>query len=179
MEFILKYKSYLNGLKESFNSNINVNWIEKENRIIGLFEINTNVYQLDFNSIGDSWSYKFYFVKNDNGEIVLDVNKTGFNKDTFKVLATAKKGLFKFIYDKSPNALVFSAQSEEGGGISKRMKIYQEMVISSIDIFPEYNYSIENISGNQVYTIFNKKLDNPDKTFNNIREIIENYITIS
>jgi hypothetical protein len=30
MEFILKYKNYLDDLKESFNSDINVNWIEKD-----------------------------------------------------------------------------------------------------------------------------------------------------
>jgi hypothetical protein len=176
MEFILKYKNYLDDLKESFNSDINVNWIEKDNRIIGLFKIDNNVYQLDFNRVGDSWSYKFYFVKSINGEIVLDVGKTGFNKDSFKVLSTAKKGLIKFIKDKSPNALVFSAQSEEGEDISKRMKIYQEMLISSIENFSEYNYNIENISGNQIYTIFKKKLNNPDITFNNIKDIIENYI---
>jgi superfamily I DNA and RNA helicase len=131
---------------------------------------------LDFNRIGDSWSYKFYFIKTDSGKISLDVNKTGFNKDSFKVLSTAKSGLIKFIKEESPNALIFSAQSEEGLDISKRMKIYQDILISSVGDFPEYNYKIENISGNQIYTLFKKKLDNPDETFNNIREIIENYI---
>jgi hypothetical protein len=176
MEFIKKYEKYLNKLKESFDSDIDVNWIKKENRLIGLFKIDDRLYQLDFNRIGDSWSYKFYFIKKENDEIVLDINKTGFSKDNFKVLSTAKRGLIKFLNDESPNALVFSAQSEEGVDISKRMKIYQDMLISSADSFPEYNYKIENISGNQIYTLFKKKLDNPDETFNNIRDIIENYI---
>jgi hypothetical protein len=176
MSFILKYEKYLNELKESFNSNIDVNWIRKENRLIGLFKIDDNLYQLDFNRIGDSWSYKFYFIKTDNGKITLDVNKTGFNKDSFKVLSTAKKGLIKFLKEESPNALIFSAQSEEGVDISKRMKIYQDMLVSSVNEFTEYNYKIENISGNQIYTLFKKKLDNPDETFNNIKNIIENYI---
>ena len=165
MSFILKYEKYLNELKESFDSDIAVNWIRKESRLIGLFKIDENLYQLDFNRIGDSWCYK----------LALDINKTGFNKDYFKVLATAKKGLIKFLKEESPNAVIFSAQSEEGVDISKRMKIYQDMLISVCD-FPEYNYKIENISGNQVYTLFKKYLDNPDETFNNIREIIENYI---
>jgi hypothetical protein len=176
MSFILKYEKYLNELKESFDSDIDVNWVRKENRLMGFFKIDDNLYQLDFNRIGDSWSYKFYFIKTDNDEIILDVSKTGFNKDYFKVLATAKGGLVKFLKEESPNAVIFSAQSEESVDISKRMKIYQDMLVSSVDDFPEYNYKIENISGNQIYTLFKKELDNPDETFNNIREIIENYI---
>lgn len=175
MSFVLKYEKYLNELKESLNSEIDVNWIRKRDRLIGLFKIDENLYQLDFNRIGDSWSYKFYFIKTDNNGITLDVSKTGFNKDRFKVLTTAKKGLVKFLKEESPNAVIFSAQSEEGVDISKRMKIYQDMLVSSAG-FPEYNYKIENISGNQVYILFKKELDNTDETFNNIREIIENYI---
>jgi hypothetical protein len=176
MSFLLKYNNYLNKLKESFNSDLDVRWIEKENKVIGLFQINENIYQLDFNRIGDSWSYKFYFVKKEKNKITLDIEKTGFNKDSFKVLATAKKGLIKFLNEKSPNALVFSAQSE-GFEPSKRMKIYQEMLISTIDIFPEYNYNIDNISGNQIYILFKKDLINTSETFDNIKNIIENYIS--
>ena len=176
MVMLNKFDEYIKELKESLNSNIEIKWIEKQNRHIGLFQINNNIYQLDFNLKCDSWSYKFYFINNKDNKITLKVNKTDFKYDSFKVLATAKKGLIRFIDKNSPNAVVFSAHNEGNDYPTKRMSIYQQILTSLIDEFPDYNYKIDNISNIQIYIVYKEKLKNVDFTFNNIKEIIEDYI---
>jgi len=166
-----KYEKFLSNIEESLDSNIEIKWIDKSDRHIGLFSINNNTYQLDFNLIGDSWSYKFYFVNYKKEFIELDVKMTNFKYESFKVLATAKKGLSYFIKEKNPNAVVFFASNE-----SKRQHIYQQILLTNIDKFPNYSYRIDTILDNQIYVLYKKDLSDTKYTFGNVQNIIETYI---
>jgi hypothetical protein len=165
------YENFLSNIKESLDSNIDITWIDKENKYTGLFSINNNIYQLDFNLVGDSWSYKFYYVSYKNQSFELDVKMTNFKYESFKVLATAKKGLSFFIKEKNPNAVVFFASNE-----SKRQHIYQQILLTNIDKFPEYLYRIDTMLDNQIYVLYKKDLSDSAYTFSNIENIIETYI---
>jgi hypothetical protein len=177
---------FLKNLSESLDtSNINIRWIDKDKRLIGLFQIDKNVYQLDFNLVGDSWSYKFYLVEKKNNEVSLSSNKTSINTDKYKVLSTSIKGLKYLIDSKSPNAIVFCAIDGDDVKkievddklLTKRQSIYLNMLENLPDLYPDYTYDIKNIDNNQIYIVYKKLLDESDKTFDNIEKIIMNYIS--
>lgn len=179
MGFIEKYEEYLKSVEESLDtSNIDIKWIESNNRIIGLFEINNNTYQLDFKLVGNVWSYKFYIANKVDDIVELSPKATGLNKDAFKVLSVSKNGLIKMIESKSPDCVIFSATNEDSkitnGGISKRQHIYLMLLEQIPEIFPEYDYLVKNISNYQIYIIKKKNLKS-SKTFDNIRKIIDEY----
>jgi hypothetical protein len=72
-----KFNKFIEDLSESLDtSNIKIRWIDKPNKLIGLFIIDDNVYQLDFNRTGDVWSYKFYFVSKQGNEVELSTKPT-------------------------------------------------------------------------------------------------------
>ncbi len=178
---ILKFSRFLENLKESLDtSDINIKWIDQENRLIGLFMVNANTYQLDFNLTGDTWSYKFYLAKRVNNKIELSPNASGIDTDRYKVLATSKKGLSYLIENKKPNAVVFCALDEDdvkrteidGSLLTKRQSIYLNMLEDIPNKYDDYTYEVQDIDKNQIYVVRKKKLDNPDYTLNNIQDYI-------
>ena len=185
---MLKFAKFLDSLSESLNtSSIDVKWIDRPNRLIGLFKVSENTYQLDFKLTGDSWSYKFYLAERVNNRIELSPNATGIYTDKYKVLATSKIGLIYLIENKSPNAVVFCALNEEESKkskkgdrlLTKRQSIYLNMVEEIPVKYPDYTYDIKNINNNQIYIIYKKKLDNLEYTFDNIEKIIKDYISFN
>lgn len=181
---IHKFEFFFKNLSESLDiTGIDIKWVDRPDRLIGLYNIR-NVYQLDFNLFGDSWSYKFYYVKKLDDKIEMSVDKTEFSYDRFKVLSMAKTGLKHFIELKKPNAIVFGASNEinskkvniDGKEITKRQHIYQNMLLDLITFFSEYEYTISNTQLGQVYIIFKKNLDDTNETFENIDKIVKDYI---
>jgi len=184
---MMKYISFLEKLSESLNtSNVEIKWIDKGNRLIGLFKIDKNTYQLDFNLVGDVWSYKFYIAKIKNNKIELSPSATGIDIDKYKVLSTSKRGLQYLIENKSPNAVVFCALNDDESKLvkknnqilTKRQSIYLNMLEEVPKKFIDYTYDIQNIKNNQIYIIRKIKLDDIDYTSDNIEKIISDYINL-
>lgn len=183
---IIDYKKFIQGLSESLDtSNIKIRWIDKVNRLIGLFDVGNNTYQLDFNLTGDVWSYKFYLAKKVDSTIILSPDATGIETDKYKVLSMSKSGILYIIENKKPNAIIFSAINETESKrikigeqeLTKRQHIYLMLVEQIPELFPDYTYDIENIEGNQIYIVYKKELDNQSYTNSNIQKVISNYIT--
>jgi hypothetical protein len=183
MNFIEKYEEYLKSIEESLDtSDIEVKWIENTNRIIGLFTVNDNTYQLDFKLFGNVWSYKFYIANKVDDIIDLSPKATGFNKDVFKVLAVSKNGLIHMIENNSPDCIIFSATNDDsritninGEELSKRQHIYLMLLEQIPKIFPDYDYIVKNISNYQIYIIKKKNLKG-EETFENIKKVISEFI---
>lgn len=184
---ILKYSKFLKDLSESLDtSNVDIKWIDNTDRLIGLFKVGENTYQLDFKLTGDAWSYKFYLAKKEvNNKIELSPNATGIDTDKYVVLSTSKRGIIYLIENKSPNAIVFCALSEDEMKktkkddklLTKRQSIYLNMVEQIPEKYINYTYNIDNINNNQIYVIYKLNLDDLDYTFDNVEKIINDYIT--
>ena len=181
MDYIDKFNLFLKKISESLDtSDIEIKWLNNPTHLVGLFKIGLNVYQLDFNLIGDTWSYKFYYVKNDGNDFILSIDKTGIDTDRFKVMSVAKKGLIYMIENKNPNAVIFSAANEIESKkiivndieLTKRQHIYQKLSQQITDYFIDYKYLIDSVGEDQIYIILKKELSNE-----NIKEIIEKYLT--
>ena len=187
MNYIDKFNLFLKNTSESLDtSDIEIKWVDNPTRLVGLFKIGSNVYQLDFNLIGDSWSYKFYYVKEDGNDFILSIDKTGIDTDKFKVISVAKKGLIYMLENKNPNAVIFSAANEiesknkvkiNNFELTKRQHIYQKLSQQITDYFSDYKYIINLVGEDQIYIILKKELINPENTYENIKEIIEKYLT--
>jgi len=184
---IFKYNNFFKNLSESLNtSDINIKWIDKTNRLIGLFKVNENTYQLDFKLTGDTWSYKFYLAEKTENGIELSPSATGIDTDKYKVLSTSKRGLIYLIENKKPNAIVFCALNEDDvkktklddSLLTKRQSIYLNMLEEIPNKYMDYTYDVQNINDNQIYIVRKKNLDNPEYTSDNIEKIIIDYINL-
>jgi hypothetical protein len=185
MDYLQKFNKFIDKLSESLDtSDIDIKWIDKPDRAVGLYVIGKNTYQLDFNRFGDAWSYKFYHVAKVDGKFIFSPNVTGISSDRFKVMSMSKKGLAYILENRKPNAIVFSALNEDdskktkvnGSEITKRQHIYQMMLFDLPENFPDYTYKIQDTKICQIYTIFKNSLVNKKETYGNIENIIQNYL---
>lgn len=169
MLFIKKLDDYFNKLKESYDSDVEIRWIERSNKLIGLFSVDEKVYQIDcINRDNNIWTYKFYLY--DQNTNVMNPGLTNFNTGKMSVLSTVRKGMKYLIENKDPDALIFGALDESEG----RKKLYWRF---SKEIEKEYSYklytSVEN--GNQSFILFKENI-NLDILMNTFKKIVEDIL---
>ena len=104
----------LNDLFESFNTPSEIKWIDKNDKLIGLFIVNDKVYQISCDhKNNDIWTYKFYLYDKDKNQ--LDVKLTNFNSGYMSVLSTVKLGMEYLIDNKNIKSIIFGATDKSKG----------------------------------------------------------------
>jgi hypothetical protein len=166
MTFIKKLNEYFDKLKESFNSDVEINWAKKFNKLIGLFSVDEKVYQIDCVDRGNNiWTYKFYLY--DNKTNVMSPELTDFNTGKMSVLSTVRKGMIYLIENENPDALIFGALDDSEG----RKKLYWRF---SKEIEKEHDYKLyTNVEkGNQSFILFKENI-NLDILMDTFEKIVE------
>jgi hypothetical protein len=151
-----KYDNYIRKLFESYENPVDIRWVDKDNKLIGLFIIDNIVYKIECSlHENDIWSYKFMRHIKDN-DFTLQLNDEN-NKITtlskMNVLGTIRKGMEYLIINKNPSALIFSALDESTG----RKKLYQRF---SDEIVKEFKYTQVTFlkDGKQIFILY-KNID--------------------
>jgi hypothetical protein len=157
---------YINDIKETLNTDIEIKWVDKKTLLIGLFNINNEVYQIFCKNYGeDVWSFKFqHFNKNTS---LLSHDLTGFNHSNFSILSVVIKGFEYLINAKNPNAIVYGAGDESKG----RKNLYSSFCN---DISKKYNYEkINRLESNKQLFVNFKAGFNADILFDKIKLIVD------
>lgn len=147
-----KFDEFLNSLFESYDSHVDIKWIDKDNKLIGLFSVEGRVYQITcINKGGNVWTYKFHIY--DTIKNGFSPELTNFNTGKMSVLSTIRRGMDYLINTKSPNAIIFGALDES----ESRKKLYW---IYSSEIVREYEYEriTQNQNNKQIFILY-KKID--------------------
>lgn len=122
--FIKKLDEYFKMLSEAFDNPLNIKWIDEGNKLIGLFYVYENVYQINCNKKNnDIWKYDFYLYEDSTNSLSPEI--TGFKKDKYRVLPTIKSGLEYLIKNKNVNAIIFGATDKSKG----RKKLYESFCV--------------------------------------------------
>lgn len=112
-------KSFLSSLIESYNTKVDIKWVDKSDRLIGLFSVDENVYQINCIDRGnDIWTYKFYLYDQKTNELLPEL--TNFNSGKMSILSAIRDGMDYLIEKKSPNCLIFASLDKSEG----RKKLY-------------------------------------------------------
>ena len=138
------FEKYFNSLSESYDSDVDIKWIDRNNNLIGLFSVNDIVYQINcINKGNDIWTYKFYLYDSNSKELSPDI--TNFNTGKMSVLSTVRKGMRYLIDNKTPKCLIFGSLDTSEG----RKKLYSR-----------YSNEIKELYGYELHTskIHNKKI---------------------
>lgn len=155
-QFIKKMDDYFKMISEAFDNPLDIRWIDKGDKLIGLFTVYNHVYQINCDSIGDGfWTYKFFFY--DTEKNIMDPNLTEFNKDKFRVLPTIKKGIINLINVKNPICIIYGSLDESRG----RKKLYNS---TSIELSKNYNYKyttqgIGEFGEKQIFILYKDEVD--------------------
>jgi len=162
--FIKKMDEYFEMLLEAFQNPVKINWVDKPNHLIGLFQVGTNIYQIDCLEKGNNiWKYDFYFYKDKE----MSPNMTNLESDKYKVLPTVKEGLYYLHTLKTPDAVVFGALDSSRG----RKKLYESF---SKDFAKEKNYEfytkVEN--DKQIFVIYKDYIDK-EYLFETIKKVVD------
>jgi len=138
------FEKFFNSLSESYNSDVDIKWIDRNDNLIGLFSINNIVYQINcINKGNDIWTYKFYLYDSNLKELSPDI--TNFNTGKMSILSTIRKGMLYLIDNKTPKCLIFGSLDKSEG----RKKLYSR-----------YSNEIKELYGYELHTsqIDNKKV---------------------
>jgi hypothetical protein len=166
MTLIKRLEEYFDKLEESFNSDVEIKWIEKYQKMIGLFSVDEKVYQIDCVDRGnDIWTYKFYLYDPNMNKFLPDL--TDFKTGKMSVLSTVRKGMCYLIESKNPKALIFGALDESEG----RKKLYYRF---SQEIVKRYGYKLSTHvkNGNQAFLLFKEEI-NKDILMETFSRIVE------
>lgn len=158
------FEKSLDYLLESYNTPVDIKWIDNNNQLIGLFMINDKIYQITCADKGeDIWTYKFYLYENNE----LSPNLTNYKRGSLSVLSTVRDGMKYLLNNKQPKGLVFGALDKSEG----RKKLY---LTYSNEISNLYNYEFitKNQDNKQLYILFKNDIDR-EILFKKIQEIIE------
>ena len=132
-----KFDDFIKILLESYDNPVDIKWVDKNNKLIGLFIIDNTIYKIECNSHDDNiWSYKFMrHIKDNNFTLQLnDVNNKISTLSKMCILGTVRKGMEYLILSKNPSALIFSALDDSIG----RKKLYQRF---SDEISKKFKYN--------------------------------------
>ena len=153
---------------ESYNTPVDIRWINKDNKLIGLFMVDDKIYQITCTHRKyNIWVYKFHFYNKDKNEFSPEL--TNFNTGTLSVLSTIRVGMEYLIKDKDPNGIIFGALDSS----ESRKKLYWSY---SLEIMNKYNYDrvTRNVDNKQIFILY--KSINKDTLFDVVKEIIEDSI---
>lgn len=161
-KFIKKLDDFFDMTKEAFENPLPIKWVDRSNQLIGLFEVNGSVYQINCHEKANNiWKYDFYIVEKIKNSIVLSPELTGKEKDKFRVLPTILIGLDYFIKKKSPDSIIMGATDRSKG----RKKIY-ESYLRDISLKSNYGFytrvyqSSDDISDiKQIFVLYKKSID--------------------
>ena len=164
---MLDFDSYFDSLVESYNSIVEVKWVDKGNELMGFFKVNDKIYQIHcINKGNDVWTYKFYHYKDEINELTPEL--TGFDTGKLSVLSTIRKGMDYLIKTKNPKALVFGANDKS----ESRKKLYWGYANEIEDVY-KYTLKTTRCSNEQLFVLY--KDINGDVLSNIIDKIIDEY----
>lgn len=164
---IQKFQKFLDSLVESYNSPVDITWIEKEN-LIGLFCVNDKVYQINCIDRGDDiWTYKFYLYDVNTKELLPEL--TNFNVGKMAILSTVRKGMVYLVENKSPRCLIYAALDDS----EARKKLYLDF---SRELEREYGYTLNTASfGNKKVFVLYKNIE-PEKIEYVMKQLVDEII---
>jgi len=135
-----------NKFFDSYNTPVQINWIESLTSLIGTFIVNSKIYQIKcVNRTNDIWTYKFYLYR--GGQLFPDL--TNYQTGRMSILSTIRQGIKYLIDTKSPKSIIFAALDESEG----RKKLYWRY---SKELEKEYSYSLitKNVSDKQIFFLY-------------------------
>ena len=141
-------------INESYENPESIRWIEKSNKLIGLFIVNNEIYKIEYDLYNHNiWTYKFMKYDIISGQFIMYLIGNVDVKDKMKILGTIRKGMEYLIIEKSPNSLIFSALDDSGG----RKKLYERFSEEIVNKYGfKYKTSLQN--DNQIFILY-KKID--------------------
>src|ERR1035437_3846375 len=152
-QFIKKMDEYFDMISEAFENPLPIKWVDKGDKLIGLFTVNSNVYQIDCINKGNNvWKYDFfYYVQKLNA---MSPAMTEFEKDKFRILPTIKVSMSYLDDLKSPDAIVFGATDKSRG----RKKIYESFCHDFANS-NDYIFYTQMQSDRQIFILYKKHID--------------------
>lgn len=163
-----EFNNFIKKQFESYNTPVEIKWIDKNDKLIGLFKVDDKIYQINcINKGSNVWTYKFYLYDIEKNEFNPEL--TNFKTGKLSVLSTIRKGMDYLINTKNPNGLIFATiDSSEG-----RKKLY---CTYSKEIEEKYLYKkVTNVIDNKQIFILYKDIDVND-LMNIVEKIIEDEI---
>jgi len=147
-----KFDSFMKDLFESYENPVNINWIDKSNELIGLFQVDENIYQIYCKQHDNLiWTYKFMKYDKISKTFSLELNTTS-PKSKMTILGTIRNGMDYLISHKNPNGIVFSALDKSSG----RKKLYTRF---SEEIVERYKYDFKtSLQGDKQVFILHKNI---------------------
>jgi hypothetical protein len=171
MKKIKTIDEYFDNLSEAFDNPLPIKWIDKNDTLRGLFEVNDNIYQIVCVNKGNNiWKYDFYFFEK-NKKFTPEL--TGLEKDKFRVLPTFKDGI-KYLYNnRDVSAIIFGASDKSKG----RKKLYEQFCKdfsseNNLEYYTKVHSDLNENIDRQIFVLYKKDLDK-DILTNTILEILE------
>ncbi|HHX69462.1 MAG TPA: hypothetical protein GX708_15630 [Gallicola sp.] len=152
-------------LFEGFDTPVDIKWIDNNNELIGLFQVNDKVYKISCEyKNNDIWTYKFY--NYDSIKKSLDIKLTNFNTGYMSVLSTIRSGMEYLIDTKDPKSIIFGATDRSKG----RKVLYERF---SNELCDKYNFelTINGVENKKIFILY-KDIDK-EILFESVERIIE------
>ena len=172
-QFVKNLDDYFEMINDAFKDPLDIKWAEKGNKIIGMFIVNDNIYQIRCSDKGnDFWTCKFFYY--DKEKNVMDPNLTGFERDKFRVLPTVKSGITYLIETKNPTCIIYAALDDS----EARKKLYSS---TSKEISKSHNLEyltqgIGEFGEKQIFVLYKKNTDSK-LLYRNIQSVVNDVIS--
>lgn len=174
-KFIKKLDDFFEIVKEAFKDPLEIKWIDKAGHLIGLFEINDNVYQINcVEKSNKIWKFDFYSVERKEDSIVLSPDINNRERDKFRVLPTVLVGLEYLVLQKEPESIILGAADSSKG----RKKLYASF-LEDFSLKMDYKFytkvyqtSEDVTSTKQLFVLYKEGIDS-DKLYSTIISSIE------
>jgi hypothetical protein len=174
-KFIKKLDDFFEMVKEAFKDPLEIQWIDKAGHLVGLFEINDNVYQINcVEKENNIWKFDFYSVERKADSIVLSPDMTNRERDKFRVLPTVLVGLEYLVLQKSPEAIILGA-ADSSKGRKKLYASFLEDFCLKIDykFYTKVYQTSEDITSTKQLFVLYKEGGDIDKLYSTIISSIE------
>ena len=166
MDYLKKLDEYFIMIEEAFDNPFNINWITKNNLLLGAFKLNNNLYTIKCKNYGDNfWSFRFDFFNSDTKQFSSEL--TNNNKDVFRVLPTIKQAFYHLFDTTNPICIIFGAVDNS----SSRRSIYKKF---SNQFCKEKDWLLFDKSylNMNLFALYDKNLD-PILLYDKIKVVVE------
>lgn len=144
-----KFDNFMKGLFESYENPVNIKWVDKPDELIGLFQVDKNIYQIYCKQHDNSiWTYKFMVYDKISKTFSLQLNTTN-PKSKMTILGTIRNGMDYLISNKNTNAIIFSALDKSSG----RKKLYTRFSEEIVEKY-KYNFKTSLQGDKQVFILY-------------------------